>query len=678
MRILYATSEATPFAKSGGLADVAGALPKALVQDGVDARVIMPLYGDLGFRDHLEYVTNYSVPVGWRSQYCGLFTAQWDGVTYYFLDNEYYFKRRGLYGFYDDGERFAFFSRAVLETLFYLDFTPDIINCNDWQTALVPVYLNLYYRHLDKFNRIKTIFTIHNIAYQGKYGLEILEDTCGIGRRDQHIVEYDGCANFMKGAFETADKITTVSPTYAQEILDPWFSYGLDALLREKQYKLCGILNGIDMEANNPATDPSIPYNYSTANFREGKAACKAALQDQFGLHKDGSPVFAIVSRMVGMKGFDLVQSIADGLVDLGIELVILGSGESQYEGFFSDLAARRPGRVGTYIGFNSALAQQIYAGADCFLMPSKSEPCGLAQMVACRYGTPPIVRETGGLRDSIQDSTKGHGNGFTFAGYSAHELYDACCRANAAYYDKENWEHLVEYAMNCDFSWSVSAKSYEGLYNDPDSGDAQTAFHITKALPQKMNIVIQIAFLHFCIRAPHPGEDHQSGQHCIRISQKYFQKPTFPFGEGKLSLLRGKLPKGNIIAQIAQGQNLGSYDAAGTAAYGADPRHEFFKGKRFHNVIICAAVQSLDPVIEFPQSSEQDHRGFDVIGPGLLQGHEAVHGGQHPVQDDQIVGILQHQIQSVPSIVAEIHGEAFLFQLIGQYITEVFVILDQ
>ena len=456
MRILYASSEATPFAKSGGLADVAGSLPKALVQDGVDCRVIMPLYGDLGFRDHLEYVTNYSVPVGWRSQYCGLFTAQWDGVTYYFLDNEYYFKRRG-----------AFFSRAVLETLFYLDFTPDIINCNDWQTALVPVYLNLYYRHLDKFNRIKTIFTIHNIAYQGKYGLEILEDTCGIGRRDQHIVEYDGCANFMKGAFETADKITTVSPTYAQEILDPWFSYGLDALLREKQYKLCGILNGIDMEANNPATDPALPYNYTTANFREGKAVCKAALQDQFGLHKDGSPVFAMVSRLVGMKGFDLVQSIADGLVDLGIELVILGTGESQYEAFFSDLAARRPGRVGAYIGFNTALAQQIYAGADSFIMPSKSEPCGLSQMVACRYGTPPIVRETGGLRDSIHDSSKGQGNGFTFAGYSAHELYDACCRANAAYYDKPNWENLIEYAMNCDFSWSVSAKSYEGLYNE-------------------------------------------------------------------------------------------------------------------------------------------------------------------------------------------------------------------
>ena len=300
MKILYAASEANPFAKSGGLADVAGALPKALVKDGVDARVIMPLYGDLKYRDKLEYVTNYSVPVGWRSQYCGLFKADVDGVTYYFLDNEYYFKRRGLYGFYDDGERFAFFSRAVLETLFYIDFTPDIINCNDWQTALVPVYLNLYYRHLDKFNRIKTIFTIHNIAYQGKYGTDILEDTCGIGRRDQHIVEYDGCANFMKGAFETADKITTVSPTYAQEILDPWFSYGLDALLREKQYKLCGILNGIDMEANNPATDPKIPFNYDVTNFEEGKAKCKEALQDKFGLHKDGRIAKIYISIMRG------------------------------------------------------------------------------------------------------------------------------------------------------------------------------------------------------------------------------------------------------------------------------------------------------------------------------------------------------------------------------------------
>ena len=271
----------------------------------------------------------------------------------------------------------------------------------------------------------------------------------------------------MKGAIETADKITTVSPTYAQEILDPWFSYGLDALLREKQYKLCGILNGIDMDANNPATDPYIPFNYSIDNFGEGKAACKKALQEKFGLHQDGSPVFAMVSRMVGMKGFDLVQSVADGLVDRGIELVILGSGENQYESFFSDLCARHPGRVGTYIGFEPALSQEIYAGADAFIMPSKSEPCGLAQMVACRYGTPPIIRETGGLRDSIHDSTMGEGNGFTFAGYSAHELYEACCHAQDAYNDKENWNNLVHHCMECDFSWDVSAKSYEGLYNE-------------------------------------------------------------------------------------------------------------------------------------------------------------------------------------------------------------------
>ena len=434
MKILYAASEAAPYAKSGGLADVAGALPKALVRDGIDCRVIMPLYGDLKFKDTLTYVTNFSVPVGWRSQYCGLFKAEHDGVTFYFIDNEYYFKRSGLYGFYDDGERFAFFSRAILETLFYTDFEPDIINCNDWQTALTPVYLNLYYRHLDKFNHIKTVFTIHNIAYQGKYGMDILEDTCGIGARDAHIVEYDGCANFMKGAIETADKVTTVSPTYAQEILDPWFSHGLDGLLRQKQYKLCGILNGIDVDVFNPATDPDIPQNYDANTVLLGMPVCKAALQDEFGLNK---------------------------------ELVILGSGEAQYENFFNELCARNPGRVGVYIGFNAKLAQRIYAGADIFLMPSRSEPCGLAQMVSCRYGTIPVVRETGGLRDSIHDSGDGYGNGFTFANYNAHELYEACWRAKEGYWNKEGWPVLVKRAMECDFSWSNSAKSYEGLYNE-------------------------------------------------------------------------------------------------------------------------------------------------------------------------------------------------------------------
>ena len=467
MNILYAASEAAPFAKSGGLADVAGALPKALVKDGVDCRVVIPLYEDLKFKDELQYITNFGVPVGWRSQYCGLFSCVKDGVTFYFLDNEYYFKRSGLYGFYDDGERFAFFSRAVLEMLFYLDWNPNIINCNDWQTALTPVYLNLYYRHLDKFNHIKTVFTIHNIAYQGKYGLEILEDTCGINARDAHIVEFDGCANFMKGAIESADKITTVSPTYAQEILDPWFSHGLDGLLRQKQYKLCGILNGIDTVVNDPATDPNIAANYDSTNFQEGKAACKKALQEKFNLNQDGSPIMAMVSRLVGHKGVDLVRDIAEGLIDQGIQLVVLGTGEYAYEAFFSDMAARHPGRVGTYIGFNAKLAQEIYAGADIFLMPSKSEPCGLAQMVACRYGTIPVVRETGGLRDSIHDSGDGYGNGFTFANYNAHELYEACWRAKEGYWQHEGWQILVKRAMECDFSWDVSAKSYEGLYNE-------------------------------------------------------------------------------------------------------------------------------------------------------------------------------------------------------------------
>ena len=466
--VLIAAAECAPISKTGGLADVIGTLPKSLAALGVDARVITPYHRVVKdkYHDKVEHMFSFSVDLGWRSQYVGIERLVVDGVTIYLVDNEYYFGDKIYRGGQAEGEQYAFFTRAVLDAIPNLGFFPDILHCNDWHTAMLPMLLRTqygYYVH----GKIKTLLTIHNIAYQGKYGTDILEDTCGIGHRDQHIVEYDGCANFMKGAFETADKITTVSPTYAQEILDPWFSYGLDALLREKQYKLCGILNGIDMDANDPATDKNIPFNYSIKTFETGKAKCKEALQDRFGLHKDGSPVFGMVSRMVGMKGFDLVQSIADGLVDRGIQLVILGSGESQYENFFSDLCGRHPGRVGTYIGFEPTLSQEIYAGADAFIMPSKSEPCGLAQMVACRYGTPPIVRETGGLRDSIHDSTMGDGNGFTFAGYNAHELYVACCNAQDAYNNKENWKNLVRHCMECDFSWDVSAKSYEGLYNE-------------------------------------------------------------------------------------------------------------------------------------------------------------------------------------------------------------------
>lgn len=464
MNVLYAASEAAPFAKSGGLADVAGALPKELVRDGVDCRVVMPLYGNIRFRDTMEYVTNFIVPVGWRRQYCGLFVAVRDGVTFYFLDNEYYFKRdKNLYGYYDDGERFAFFARAILEMLRYVDFVPDILNCNDWETALAPLYLNLYYRMDPRFARIKTVFSIHNIAYQGQYGLDILGDTCGIYGEQTRLAEYNHDANFMKAAIVSSDQVTTVSRTYAEEILEPWYGCNLDGLLREHRFKLTGILNGIDTEVNDPATDPAIAENYDADSVKVGKPVCKEALRDRFHLDQDGSPVMGMVTRLVGHKGLDLVREIGDRLVQEGIQLVILGTGEPQFEGYFSDIARRYPGRVGVLIGFDVVLAQQIYAGCDLFLMPSKSEPCGLSQMVSCRYGTLPIIRETGGLKDSIQDGY----NGFTFVDYVSGALLDACRRAKAVYEDPKAWDAQVQRAMACDFSWSASAKQYEALYEE-------------------------------------------------------------------------------------------------------------------------------------------------------------------------------------------------------------------
>ena len=467
MNILFCASEAAPFAASGGLGDVAGSLPRAIRNRKVACRVVMPLYGDMKqeYREKLTYITNFTVPVGWRNQYCGLFELTHNGVKYYFLDNEYYFKRTGLYGFYDDGERFAFFSRAILEMLFHVDFVPDVIHANDWQTALVPVYLDLYYRHLEQYRSIKTVFTIHNIQYQGKYGMEILEDTLAIGRQDAHLVEYDGCVNFMKGAIECADKVTTVSPSYAGEILDPWYSHGLDDLLRQKQYKLCGILNGIDVKSYDPAEDPNLAANFDANSFAENKPKCKKELQEIFGLHDWPVPVVAMVTRLVGHKGVDLVRHVAQDIVNSGLQLVVLGSGEAAYESFFSELAARNPGAVGVKIAFVPSLARKIYAGADMFLMPSKSEPCGLSQMVALRYGTIPIVRETGGLRDSIHDSGDGWGNGFTFRSYNAHDMLNAVLRAKAGYEYPDGWQQLVKRAMECDFSWSASAKQYVEMY---------------------------------------------------------------------------------------------------------------------------------------------------------------------------------------------------------------------
>ena len=448
MNVLFATSECYPFASSGGLGDVSSALPKSLNQNGVDCRVVMPLYGDIKqeYRSKMKYVTNFKVPLAWREQYCGLFTYCREGVEYYFLDNEQYFKRNGLYGYYDDGERFAFLSRAILEMIKYIDFEPEIIHTNDWQTALVDVYINKFYRDIPKF-----------------YGIK---DVVGIDEGDAAVLEYGGCINFLKGAIESADKVNTVSPTYATEILDPWFAHGLDDILRAKQFKLCGILNGIDVDAYNPETDPYIAANYSV-DAPENKAACKKALLEAFNLEPNDQPIIGIVSRLVAHKGIDLVKHVLEYILLAGIKVVVLGSGEYMYENCFLDFEARFPKMCGVKIGFIPELARKIYAGADMFLMPSKSEPCGLSQMIALRYGTLPIVRVTGGLKDSVTDSGDGEGNGFTFKSYNAHDMLDACLRARAVYEHPDDWNVLIKRALACDFSWSEAAKSYIGLYTE-------------------------------------------------------------------------------------------------------------------------------------------------------------------------------------------------------------------
>ena len=468
MKVLYCTSEARPFAATGGLADVAGSLPQALRQRLVGCRVVMPLYEDIpqNLREGMRFLTSLSVPVAWRRQYCGIFEARSGGVIYYFVDNQYYFKRHGLYGHYDDAERFAFFSRAILEMLPYIDFKPDIIHCNDWQTSMVPTYYSIFYANNDWYRGIKTVITIHNILYQGKYGKELVEDVLGIPNSDFSILEYDDCVNMLKSAIETANRVTTVSPTYAQEILDPWFSSGLDGILRERQWKLSGILNGIDTNSYNPATDPDIYQNYTVDDISK-KAENKRALQERLGLMQDPNvPMIGMVTRMVSHKGLDLVKETLDGIMwKSNIQFVILGNGDWEYENFFRDMQNKYPGRLCACIGFIPELSRKVYAGADLFLMPSKTEPCGLSQMIALRYGTIPIVRETGGLKDSVQDSGDGKGNGFTFQNYQSGDMVNAINRALEGYQNQEGWQLLVERAMRCDMSWGCSAKEYIKLY---------------------------------------------------------------------------------------------------------------------------------------------------------------------------------------------------------------------
>jgi starch synthase len=468
MNILYAASEAVPYIASGGLADVAGALPAAINKKGHDCRVVMPLYKQIKaeLKVSMTYLTNITVDVAWRKQYCGIHTAICNGVTYYFIDNEYYFGRDGLYGFYDDCERFVFFSRAVLEMLKCIDFKPDVINSNDWQTSLIPVYYQVFYKYQQGYENIRNVFTIHNIQYQGKYGTEVINELMGIPMYHSDLLMYDGCVNMMKGAIQTADKIVTVSPSYAWEILDPWYSHGLDRILVNKQYKLCGLLNGIDIEKYNPETDVLISENYNAEN-PEGKKICKQKLVEELGLHDDEEPVIGIVTRFVSHKGIDLIKHVMEDMLQLGCKFAILGSGEKIFEDFFKEMAWRHKDRVSVTVGFEPELARRIYAGADIFLMPSQSEPCGLAQMVAMRYGTVPVVRETGGLRDTVKDCGGESGNGFTFKSYNAHDMLDAVRRAKEAYDDKTRWESIVKKDLSEDFGWSNSAELYLGLYRE-------------------------------------------------------------------------------------------------------------------------------------------------------------------------------------------------------------------
>ena len=462
MKILFAASEAVPYAASGGLADVAGSLPKAICAKGHECAVVMPLYKAIKpeLRTDMEFITNITVDVSWRKQYCGVYQAERNGVKYYFIDNEYYFSRDGLYGFYDDCERFVFFDRAVLEMIRHIDFKPDIINCNDWQTALIPVYYQVYYKYQQGYDKIKTVFTIHNIEYQGRYGKEVLSELMGIPSYNAGLLEYDGYINMLKGALETSDKIITVSPSYAWEILDPWYAHGLDRILVTKQYKLKGILNGIDTKLYDPENDPYIAWRFS-ADDLSGKAKCKTELLGELGMNDDGEPLIGIVSRFVRHKGIDLIRCVFEEIVKSGVKFAVLGSGDKMYEDFFLEMARRFPDRVAVNIGFIPELSHKIYAGADMFLMPSQSEPCGLAQMISMRYGTVPIVRETGGLRDSVRDNGGENGNGFTFKTYNAFDMLDAVWRAKHDYEDKTCWETLIHRAMKCDFSWSASAEIY-------------------------------------------------------------------------------------------------------------------------------------------------------------------------------------------------------------------------
>ncbi len=470
MKILYAASEAAPFIATGGLGEVAGSLPKALKKkygDSIDIRIILPLYQGIWDRSGFEFVGKTTVPLVWRQQYCGVFKKEVNNITYYFIDNEYYFKRSECYGHFDDGERFAFFSKAVLFILPMLDFLPDLIHLNDWQTSLISVYLKTIYSTSADYRDIRTVFTIHNIEYQGIYDMSIAEDVFGIYGNEKSIVEFNGSINLLKGAMETCDIISTVSESYSKEIFDDYYAHGLASIIKRNSSKVKGILNGIDTDYYNPETDTSLFENYSKDNV-ENKYANKINLQIMANLPQDKEiPVIGIISRLVKHKGFDLIINSIENLLKEKVQFIILGKGDRRYELRFKSLQETYHDKIAVRIDFNPDLAKKLYAGSDFLLMPSISEPCGIAQMIASRYGTVPIVRETGGLKDSIKDCSLGDGNGFTFYDQTSEALENTVKRAIRVYENKDDFAKLVNTVMNMDFSWTKSAEKYYDMYKD-------------------------------------------------------------------------------------------------------------------------------------------------------------------------------------------------------------------
>lgn len=475
MQIVFASAECAPFVKTGGLGDVAGSLPAALVRAGAEVIVMVPKYATIKdeYKAQMEHFSDFYVSLGWRNEYCGLEKLEHDGVTYMFIDNERYFARDYPYGFFDDGERFAFFSKAITESLQHLPagFECDILHCNDWQTALAPVFLREFYQGLPLYDRVKTVFSIHNVAFQGQFSDTVMEDILGVA----HIpaaasqLRCDACSiNYMLGALRYADAITTVSPTYANEIQTPEFGEGLDGVLRERSYALQGILNGIDVAGFDPATDKRIAANY-TVEDRSGKAVCKAKLQEELGLEvRDDRPLMVMVTRLTRQKGMDLVMYALDRILAGGVQVAVLGTGDRDYEDSLRYFQDKYPGTMAARIEFDPALSQRMYAAADMFLMPSKFEPCGLSQIIAMRYGTLPIVRETGGLKDTVipYNEFTGEGTGFSFSNFNGDEMGDAVFRAARLFWDnRDAWNQLVTQAMSQDFSWTRSADKYLDLY---------------------------------------------------------------------------------------------------------------------------------------------------------------------------------------------------------------------